>query len=86
MVIHWPGKFEVQEGMGCPGPPDRGVEVQNRVDMAMGTIFCGEFVNGIVTGGVTSPLILGQVISVTAIILSECSYPSPSRAPLILSS
>ena len=42
MVIDWPGKLEVPEGMGCSGPPDRGVEIQGKVDLAMGTVFCGK--------------------------------------------
>ena len=42
MVINWTGKLEVQESMGCPGPSDRGIEVQGKVDMAMGTVFCGK--------------------------------------------
>lgn len=42
MAIDWPGKLEVQEGVDLPRPPSRGIEVQGEVDLAMGTIFCGK--------------------------------------------
>ena len=42
MAIHWFGKFEVQESVVSSGPPNRGVEIQGKLDLAMGTIFCGE--------------------------------------------
>ena len=45
VVIDWFGKLEVQESVGCSGSSDRGAEIQGKVDLAMGTIFCGEWSN-----------------------------------------
>ena len=45
MVIDWFGKFEVQESVGCPRPPNEGDKVQGRVDLAVGTVFCGKRLN-----------------------------------------
>ena len=76
VVIDRFGKLEVQESMGCSGSPDRRVEVQGKVDLAMGTIFCGKPSNQMLLVLISQP-ILGQVTCVTAIILSKWSSASP---------
>jgi hypothetical protein len=45
MVVDRLSKLEVQESMGCSGSSNRGDEVQGKVDLAMGAVFCGKWPN-----------------------------------------
>jgi hypothetical protein len=57
MVIDWFGKFKVQESMGRPRPSNGGVEIQGRVDLAVGTIFCGKRLNELLLAPISQPVL-----------------------------